>query len=281
MNQWNGYTDVIKDDVIIEDSIKDDAVEQHCVGVDGDGASSGEAVDADLSDGSGSSSSGVDGGDGASGGEAVVGGVDVGDVDVGGWESERFEAVAEAILFASGEPLSLERIALIVGRAPAEVKALLDRMEERLRNSKRGLLLREISGKFQLCTKPELSNYVNKLFEIKQKQSLSQAAYETLSIVAYNADVTRSMIEKIRGVNSDSPIEKLLERGLIIETGRARLPGRPMRYDVTEDFYRLFGFKSRSDLPDLNDDAVESDTVEPDTIEFDISVVADKPQNAN
>ena len=168
-------------------------------------------------------------------------------------DSERFEAVVEAVLFASGEPLTLDRIALIIERPAAEVKALLDRMGENFRKSKRGLLLRELSGKYQLCTRPELSPYVNKLFEIRQKQSLSQAAYETLSIIAYNANVTRGVIEKIRGVNSDSSIARLLERDLIMETGRANLPGRPMRYDVTDNFYRLFGFKSRSDLPDIGD----------------------------
>ena len=183
-------------------------------------------------------------------------------------DSERFEAVVEAILFASGEPLTLERIALIIERPVPEVKALLEKMGVNFQNSKRGLLLRELSGKYQLCTRPELSPYVNKLFEIRQKQSLSQAAYETLSIIAYNANVTRGIIEKIRGVNSDSSIARLIERELIMETGRANLPGRPMRYDVTDNFYRLFGFKSRSDLPDmgenmLNDsDAIASDAGE-------------------
>ena len=165
--------------------------------------------------------------------------------------SERFESVVEAVLFASGEPLTLERISQILERQQSEVKPLLDRMAERYHNTGRGLLLRELSGKYQLCTKPELSVYVNKLFEIRQRQSLSQAAYETLSIVAYNAGVTRASIEKIRGVNSDSSIERLLERNLIYEAGRANLPGRPLRYDVTDEFYRQFGFKSRGELPDI------------------------------
>jgi len=166
---------------------------------------------------------------------------------------DRFEAVVEALLFASGEPLTLERIAQVVERPTGEVKPLLARMGERYNNAGRGLMLRELSGKYQLCTRPELSYYVNKLFEIRQRQSLSQAAYETLSIIAYNANVTRATVEKIRGVNSDSSIARLLERNLIAETGRASLPGRPMRYDVTDEFYRLFGFKSREDLPDLGE----------------------------
>jgi len=165
--------------------------------------------------------------------------------------SERFEAVAEAVLFASGEPLSLEKIAQVFGRPAAEVKPLLNQMSARMDASGRGLMLRELSGKYQLCTRPELSSYIGKLIEIRQRHALSQAAYEALSIVAYNSGVTRAAIEKIRGVNSDSSIAKLLERGLIAETGRADLPGRPMRYDVTDEFYRLFGFKSRDDLPDI------------------------------
>ena len=168
------------------------------------------------------------------------------------WGSDRFEAVVEAILFASGEPLALEKIAQIVERPISEVKTLLDQIESKRLESGRGILLRELSGKYQLCTRPELSFYVDKLFEIRQKQSLSQAAYEALSIIAYNANVTRAVVEKIRGVNSDSSIAKLLERNLIYETGRASLPGRPVQYDVTDEFYRLFGFKSRMDLPDVN-----------------------------
>ena len=191
-----------------------------------------------------------------------------------GEETDRFDAVVEAILFASGEPLTLERIASIVERPVAEVKVLLDNMGKRLRNARRGLLLRELSGKYQLCTRPELSVYVNKLFEIRQKHSLSQAAYETLSIVAYNANVTRAAIEKIRGVNSDSSIAKLLERGLIIETGRANLPGRPMRYDLTDEFYRLFGFNSRMDLPDIdgNDPQEDSGGAREDNSDMEFSV---------
>ena len=163
-------------------------------------------------------------------------------------------AVIEAVLFASGEPLALERIAQIIEMPQDEVKTLLEQMEQTLRMADRGLLLREISGKYQLCTKPEFTKYVGKLFEIRQRQSLSQAAYETLAIVAYNIDVTRATIEKIRGVNSDSPIAKLLERNLIFESGRASLPGRPMKYDVTDEFYRQFGFRSRSDLPEIGGD---------------------------
>jgi segregation and condensation protein B len=156
------------------------------------------------------------------------------------------------LLFVSGEALPLDRIAGILELKPSQAKALLDNMAARLLRSRRGLLLRELDGRYQLCTRPELARYVNRLFEQRQKQGLSQAAYETLSIVAYNTNVTRALVEKIRGVNSDSPISKLLDRRLIAESGRASLPGRPMTYDVTDEFYRLFGFKSKKDLPDLS-----------------------------
>jgi segregation and condensation protein B len=161
------------------------------------------------------------------------------------------EAVVEGLLFVSGEALPLNRIAEILEIGPKDAKILLDNMAARLERSRRGLLLREANGKYQLCTRPELGRYIGKLFEIRQKQGLSQAAYETLAIIAYNAGVTRAVVEKIRGVNSDSSIAKLLERNLIAESGRLDLPGRPMTYDVTDEFYKSFGFKSKRDLPDL------------------------------
>jgi segregation and condensation protein B len=162
------------------------------------------------------------------------------------------ESVIEGLLFVSGEPLPLERIAGAIGLAAVDARAVLDNMAVFLKNSKRGLMLREINGKYQLCTRPEIGPYVAKLFEARQKHGLSQAAYETLSVVAYNKNATRALVERIRGVNSDSAFAKLLDRGLIREAGRLRVPGRPMAYDVTDEFFRVFGFKSRKDLPDLS-----------------------------
>jgi segregation and condensation protein B len=164
-------------------------------------------------------------------------------------DSRRFEAIIEGLLFAAGEAIPLEKIAAVLELKPRDAKTLLDGMAAHLASSRRGLLLRELSGKYQLCTRPEIGPYLARYFDARQKHSLSQAAYETLSIIAYNTAATRVSIEKIRGVNSDSSVEKLLEKGLIAEIGRLALPGRPMAYDVTDEFYRCFGFKSKKDLP--------------------------------
>ena len=132
-------------------------------------------------------------------------------------------------------------------------------MALKLQNSQRGILMREIDGSYQLCTRPEHFEYISRLVEPRQKQALSQAAFETLAIVAYNQPVTRARIEMIRGVNSDSSIATLIERNLIREAGRLDSPGRPMLYETTEEFLRSFGFKSVKDLPLIEFDKIISE----------------------
>ena len=164
-------------------------------------------------------------------------------------ERRELEGIVEGVLFAAGDAVKLEKLASIIGLNADEAKILLSNMAISIRASKRGLLLREIDGKYQLSTRPEHSQYINKLLEERPRQNLSQAAYEALSIIAYNSNVTRAAIEKIRGVNSDSSIDRLLERNLIRETGKLNVPGRPMAYDVTDEFFRRFGYSSKADLP--------------------------------
>jgi segregation and condensation protein B len=125
-------------------------------------------------------------------------------------------------------------------------------MEEKYKNVNRGITIREINSSYQLCTKPEYSIYIKKLSEPRQKHTLSQAAYETLAIVAYNEPVTKAVIDNIRGVNSDSPIQNLTERNLIQEAGRMEAPGRPILYKTTEEFLRSFGFNTLNDLPSID-----------------------------
>jgi segregation and condensation protein B len=164
-------------------------------------------------------------------------------------EIKEIEAVIEGLLFASGDPLSLEKIADIVEIDRKTTRLILNNLIVSYQNSKRGIMLREIDGSYQLCTRFEHYEYIRKLFEPRQKQALSQAAFETLSIIAYNQPVTRAKIEHIRGVNSDSAITRLVERNLIKETGRLDSPGKPMLYGITDEFLRSFGFKSTTDLP--------------------------------
>lgn len=171
---------------------------------------------------------------------------------------KEMEAIVEGLLFAAGDPVPLAKIAEILGLDKATAKRILDNMSIRIRNSSRGILIREINGSYQICTRPEHHEYISKLAEPRQKQALSQAAFETLAIIAYNQPVTRARIEMIRGVNSDSSIATLLERNLIKEAGRLDSPGRPVLYETTEEFLRCFGFRSIKDLPMLELDRMEA-----------------------
>ena len=169
------------------------------------------------------------------------------------------EAIVEGLLFAAGDPVPVARIAEILDLDKSTAKRFLANMALKLQNSQRGILMREIDGSYQLCTRPEHFEYISRLFEPRQKQALSQAAFETLAIVAYNQPVTRARIEMIRGVNSDSSIATLIERNLIREAGRLDSPGRPMLYETTEEFLRSFGFKSVKDLPLIEFDKIISE----------------------
>lgn len=166
-------------------------------------------------------------------------------------EIKEIEAVIEGLLFAAGDILSLEKISEILEVDKKTTRLILNNMIINYQNSKRGIMLREINNGYQLCTRFEHHEYIKRLFEPRQKQGLSQAAFETLAIVAYNKHVTRAKIEQIRGVNSDSAITRLVERNLIKEAGRLDSPGKPMIYETTEEFLRSFGFKALSDLPRL------------------------------
>ncbi|MCX8130200.1 MAG: SMC-Scp complex subunit ScpB [Clostridia bacterium] len=172
-------------------------------------------------------------------------------------EIKEIEAVIEGLLFAAGDTVSLEKIAEAIEVDKKTTRLILSNMTVNYHNSKRGIMLREINGGYQLCTRPEHHEYIKRLFEPRQKQGLSQAAFETLAIIAYNKHITRAKIEQIRGVNSDSAITRLLERNLIKEAGRLDAPGKPMVYEATEEFFRSFGFSSYSDLPLLEMNELE------------------------
>jgi segregation and condensation protein B len=167
-------------------------------------------------------------------------------------ELGEIESVIEGLLFAAGDALSADKISSILGIDVKTVKRIINNMSIKFQNSKRGIIIREINNGYQMCTRPEHYDYIKKLFEPRQNQGLSQAAYETLAIIAYNGPVTKAKIEQIRGVNSDSSITRLIERNLIKEAGRLNSPGKPILYETTEEFLRCFGFKSLSDLPALN-----------------------------
>ena len=164
---------------------------------------------------------------------------------------EEIQAAVEVLLFAAGDPVPLEQLATVLEIEQSVLRGLLTNMGQ---TSLSGIILREINGCFTLCTRPEYEEYIRTLIEPHSKQGLSNAAFETLSIVAYNSPATRARVEEIRGVNSDSSINRLLEKGLIREAGRMEVPGRPVLFEVTQEFLKSFGFTSIEDLPKLEEE---------------------------
>lgn len=160
------------------------------------------------------------------------------------------EAIIEGILFAAGDPVKIDRIADIldidVKSTRVVMTALIDKYDEEMR----GLKIIRLDDSYQMCTRGEYNEYIAKLAEPKRAQTLSNAAMEVLSIVAYKQPVTRSVVEQIRGVSCDHLINRLLERNLIQEIGRLDTPGRPMLFGTSEEFLRCFGIASVTDLPD-------------------------------
>ena len=170
------------------------------------------------------------------------------------------KGIIEAMLFVSGEPLSLRDIAINLEATPKYVEELLEEMTREYDEISRGIKLISINGAYQLVTKAEHSDYIQKLLKKNKRQSLSQASLESLAIVAYKQPITRIDIDEIRGVKSDSALQKLIEKDLIKEVGRLEVPGRPILYGTTEEFLRQFGLAAIDELPSLDlFEEVESD----------------------
>lgn len=165
-------------------------------------------------------------------------------------------AELEALLFASGDPLTLERAAVALFCTTGEVADLLEQLQEEYRKDNRGIELRKVAGGWQLVTKKEAAGLIRRLQE-KQEVKLSNAAMETLAIVAFRQPVTKSEMEAIRGVKVDGVLGNLVELGLIAEVGRKEALGRPILYGTTEIFLRTFGLDSLEDLPQIPEEVLE------------------------
>ncbi len=155
----------------------------------------------------------------------------------------------EAVLFVAEEPLTVDKLAEITGSAAREVRAGLDELQREYQASDRGLQVMSIARGFQLATKPEAAPVAEKLSREDNRFTLSQAALETLGVIAYRQPVTRIDIEIIRGVKVDGVLDTLLKRRFIRIAGRKDVPGRPILYGTTREFLRYFGLKDISELP--------------------------------
>jgi len=167
------------------------------------------------------------------------------------------EAALEAILFAAGEPVGLDRICLTLDLDKATVEAVCQRLADRYSYERRGLRLVRMDGSYQLCSAPEYAPLIRKAFESRKPAKLSQPALEVLSIIAYYQPVTRAYIDQVRGVDSSYTVGLLLERELIEEAGRLAVPGRPIQYRTTKNFLRSFSLSSLEELPELPSSGAE------------------------
>lgn len=172
-------------------------------------------------------------------------------------ERTRAEAVLEAVLFTMGESVEISRLANVIEEDVKTTREILQEMEEKYRQEDRGITLTRFDNAVQLCTKPDMYEYLVKIAKAPRKITLTDTVLETLSIIAYKQPVTRIDIERVRGVSCDHAINKLLEYDLITELGRLDAPGRPLLFGTTEQFLRCFGVDSLENLPELNPVQIE------------------------
>ena len=172
-------------------------------------------------------------------------------------EIEKLQGAIEAILFTMGDSVELEKIAAAVGHDENTTRKIIHNMMDRYDAEDRGNRIIELDNAFQLCTKKEMYEYLIRVAKQPKRYVLTDVLLETLSIIAYKQPVTKLEIEKIRGVKSDHAVNKLVEYGLVEETGRMDAPGRPLLFGTTEEFLRRFSVQSLDELPSLNPEQVE------------------------
>jgi len=173
-------------------------------------------------------------------------------------DKEQIKSVIESILFTMGEAVELDRIAKALEMDSREVKTLLDELIAEHDDRRSGIRIIEIDGSYQMCTPGESYEYLIRLVKIPKNYKLTDIQLETLSIIAYKQPVTKLEIEKIRGVQSDHAVNRLVEVGLAQEVGRLDQPGRPVLFGTTEEFLRRFGLKNTEDLPEINVEKAEA-----------------------
>ncbi|MCC8162720.1 MAG: SMC-Scp complex subunit ScpB [Lachnospiraceae bacterium] len=172
-------------------------------------------------------------------------------------ELEKTEGLIEAVLFAMGEAVSAEKLAVAIGHDVATTRKLVRQMMDRYNSRTGGMEIIELEDSFQLCTRKEYYDALIRVAKQPKKYTLTDVQLEVLSIVAYRQPVTRQVIEKIRGVNSDHALNRLVEYGLVGEAGRLDAPGRPILFGTTEEFLRNFGVRSAEELPSIQPELVE------------------------
>ncbi len=169
------------------------------------------------------------------------------------------ERVMEAILFASGEPIGVERLCLAMDLDRPSVDAVARQLMDRYSFEQRGIRLLRLEHSYQLCSAPELAPQIRRALEGRKPAKLSPSALEVLAVIAYFQPITRAYVDQVRGVDSSYTVGLLLDRELIEECGRLAVPGRPMQFRTTATFLRSFGLSTLDDLPDLPNSSPENE----------------------
>ena len=170
-----------------------------------------------------------------------------------GQDRQKIKSVIESLLFAWAEPLSLYKIAKILDLKPQTVEMIVSEMQEEHKTERRGIQIIEANKHYQLSTLKENYSYVEQLCATSKSKGLSNSALEVLAIVAYKQPITKLDIEQIRGVNSEGPLQSLVERELVEVKGKLEKIGRPQIFGTTDTFLKSFGFKTLADLPSITD----------------------------
>ena len=165
--------------------------------------------------------------------------------------NQQMISAIEAVLFASGDPISLDRLSQTLEIPPEKTEKLIKMLEEKYAAQNSGITVTRLENTYQLITREEFAPYIKKAFDIKRRTPLSPASLEVLAVIAYNQPVTRSFIEQVRGVDCSGVVSTLVEKELIEERGRLELPGKPLLYGTTKNFLRCFNLSDLSDLPEL------------------------------
>lgn len=166
-------------------------------------------------------------------------------------EQNELQRTLMAILFAAGEPVSVQRLAQTLERDPDEIRRETRQLMDALSFHRSGIRIVQLEDAFQMCSAAEQVEFVSRTLETRKPPKLSQSQLETLTVIAYYQPATKAYVEQIRGVDSGYSISALLTKKLIREAGRLNVPGRPFQYETTPDFLRVFGLQSLADLPPI------------------------------
>ena len=164
-----------------------------------------------------------------------------------------YMSAMEAILFASGDAVTADKLADAIGVNADEIKDIANSLMLYYEEEKRGISIICLDNSYQMCTNGKYFGYIQNLCKIPQKKTLTQSLLETLAIIAYNQPVTKSQIEAVRGVNADHAVNKLIEYELVCEKGRLNVPGKPLSFGTTEAFLRHFGLENLGNMPALKE----------------------------